>query len=246
MMKYTFNKNFNISAIIMLSIQCFFISCEKKSENIHPLISSFKDNRDSISYSIGADIGDNLINQEVDIDYDAFLTGLKNGYEKKDHLLSKQDRRDLFKTMQEKMMVQQQKKAREGLVVAEKYLKDNKENNSDIKETASGLQYRILKEGVGKSPDSSADQVRVHYEGKLVDGTIFDSSYKKGEPLVIRLNRVVKGWTEGVQLMKEGSEFEFFIPPGLGYGERGSGAIPPNSVLIFKIELQKVFEKNIK
>ena len=125
-MKYTFNKNFNISVLMILSVQLFLFSCEKKSENIHPLISSFKDNRDSISYSIGADIGDNLINQDVDIDYDAFLTGLKNGYEKKDHLLSKQDRRDLFKTMQEKMMLQQQKKAREGSVIAEKYLKDNK------------------------------------------------------------------------------------------------------------------------
>jgi len=246
MVKYIINKNFNISVLMILSIQLFFVSCEKKSENAHSLISSFKDNRDSISYSIGADIGDNLINQDVDIDYDAFLTGLKNGYEKKDHLLSKEDRRGLFKEMQEKMMVQQQKKAREGLAIADKYLKDNKKNNPDITETESGLQYRILKKGTGKSPNSSADQVRVHYEGKLVDGTIFDSSYKKGDPLVIRLNRVVKGWTEGVQLMKEGSEFEFFIPPNLGYGERGSGAIPPNSVLIFKIELQKVFEKNIK
>ena len=246
MVKNIINKNFKMSILMILSVQLFLFSCEKNSENTHSPISSFKDNRDSISYSIGADIGDNLINQDVDIDYDAFLTGLKNGYEKKDHLLSKQDRRDLFKTMQEKMMLQQQKKAKEGLAIAEKYLKDNKENNSDIIETASGLQYRILKEGTGKSPDSSADQVRVHYEGKLVDGTIFDSSYKKGEPLVIRLNRVVKGWTEGVQLMKEGSEFEFFIPPSLGYGERGSGAIPPNSVLIFKVELQKVFEKNIK
>jgi len=88
--------------------------------------------------------------------------------------------------------------------------------------------------------------VRVHYEGKLLDGTIFDSSYKKGEPFVTRLNRVIKGWTEGIQLMNEGSEYEFFIHPRLAYGARRNNDIPPNSVLIFKVELQKVFDKNIK
>ena len=116
----------------------------------------------------------------------------------------------------------------------------------DILETKSGLQYRIVRKGEGKSPDSSSDQVRVNYEGKLVDGTIFDSSYEKGEPFVTRLNRVIKGWTEGIQLMNEGSEYEFFIHPRLAYGPRPNNNIPANSVLIFKVELQKVFEKNIK
>ena len=129
---------------------------------------------------------------------------------------------------------------------AENFLKDNKDKNKDIQITKSGLQYRVIKKGSGKSPDSSSDQVRVHYEGRLLDGTTFDSSYKKGEPFVTRLNRVIKGWTEGIQLMNEGSEYEFFIHPRLAYGARRNNNIPPNSVLIFKVELQKVFDKNIK
>ena len=152
----------------------------------------------------------------------------------------------MFKTVQKQMRQRQQSIAQEGLADAENFLKKNKFNNPELIETNSGLQYRIIKEGTGKSPASSMDQVRVHYEGKLIDGTIFDSSYEKGEPYLTRLNTVIKGWTEGIQLMKEGSEYEFFIHPRLAYGERRNNNIPPNSVLIFKVELQKVFDKNIK
>ena len=125
--------------------------------------------------------------------------------------------------------------------------KTNRRAHAILHETLyEGKKNKIIKKGAGKSPSSSMDQVRVHYEGKLIDGTIFDSSYEKGEPYVTRLNQVIKGWTEGVQLMKEGSEYEFFIHPRLAYGERRNNNIPPNSVLLFKIELQKVFDKNIK
>ena len=148
--------------------------------------------------------------------------------------------------MQDRMRVKQQAEASKALEKAENFLKGKKDKSNDILVTKSGLQYRIIKKGSGKSPDSSSDQVRVHYEGKLLDGTIFDSSYEKGEPFVTRLNRVIKGWTEGIQLMKEGSEYEFFIHPKLAYGERRNNNIPSNSVLLFKVELEKVFEKNIK
>ena len=148
--------------------------------------------------------------------------------------------------MQDRMRFKQETESTQALEKAERFLKDNKSQNKDILETKSGLQYRVVKKGKGKSPDASSDQVRVNYEGKLVDGTIFDSSYEKGEPFVTRLNRVIKGWTEGIQLMSEGSEYEFFIHPRLAYGPRRNNNIPANSVLIFKVELQKVFEKNIK
>ena len=231
---------FNIAILIVM------FSCQSETENAHMPIKNFSNSKDSMSYSIGADIGDNLINQNVDIDYDAFITGLKNGYEKKEHLLTMQDRKGLFKSLQKKMRGRQQIESQKSLSEAETFLKKNKVENTGVIETNSGLQYRIIKEGAGKSPDSALDQVRVHYEGKLTDGTIFDSSYEKGEPFVTRLDRVIKGWTEGVQLMKEGSEYEFFIHPRLGYGGRRNNNIPPNSVLIFKVELQKVFDKNIK
>ena len=238
---------FYLILLSVLSIAFFLTSCgntttEQRSQTDIEIV----DGTDSISYSIGADIGDNLINQGIDINYDAFSAGFKNGYAKKTHLLTLEDRKELFRSMQERMRAKQQTEASASLQKAEKFLKDNKSQNEDIQETKSGLQYRIIKKGSGKSPDSSSDQVRVHYEGKLVDGTIFDSSYKKGEPFVTRLNRVIKGWTEGIQLMSEGSEFEFFIHPRLAYGPRKNNNIPANSVLIFKVELQKVFEKNIK
>ncbi len=118
--------------------------------------------------------------------------------------------------------------------LAENAKKDN------ITTTASGLQYEILTEGTGKSPIAS-DQVSVHYQGTTLDGNEFDSSYKRGEPAAFPLNRVIAGWTEGVQLMKEGSKYRFFIPSELAYGERGAGAdIPANAALIFEVELLKV------
>ena len=245
MNKYIINKILYRGFINSLAL-IILISCQSESHYTHKPISEFSSGKDSISYSIGADIGDNLISQGVEIDYDAFFTGLKNGYEKKDHLLTMLDRKALFKTVQKQMRQRQQSIAQEGLADAENFLKKNKFNNPELIETNSGLQYRIIKEGTGKSPASSMDQVRVHYEGKLIDGTIFDSSYEKGEPYLTRLNTVIKGWTEGIQLMKEGSEYEFFIHPRLAYGERKNNNIPPNSVLIFKVELQKVFDKNIK
>lgn len=121
------------------------------------------------------------------------------------------------------------------------FLKENAKKDSSVKTTASGLQYKVLKEGEGKSPKAT-DMVTVHYRGTLIDGTEFDSSFKRGEPALFPLNRVIKGWTEGVQLMKEGGKYRFFIPPQLAYGERGTpgGPIGPNETLIFEIELLKV------
>ncbi len=119
------------------------------------------------------------------------------------------------------------------------FLKLNKEK-SGIKTTDSGLQYKVLLEGTGKSPNAT-DRVTVHYEGTLIDGTKFDSSYDRGEPIDFGLNQVIPGWTEGVQLMKEGAKYKFFIPSELAYGPQGSpGAIPPNAALIFTVELIRV------
>jgi peptidylprolyl isomerase len=127
---------------------------------------------------------------------------------------------------------------------AEKFLADNAKK-AGVKATASGLQYEVLTEGPagGRSP-TDADKVRVHYEGRLVDGTVFDSSYARGEPLEFALASVIPGWTEGVQLMSEGDKFRLYIPPALGYGEQGTpgGPIGPNEALIFDVELLKVVE----
>ena len=122
----------------------------------------------------------------------------------------------------------------------EAFLTENAKKEG-VETTASGLQYTVLKEGAGKSPKAT-DTVKVNYEGKLIDGKVFDSSYKRGEPIEFPLNGVIKGWTEGVQLMKEGATYEFVIPYMLAYGESGTpgGPIPPNATLIFKVELIEV------
>ncbi len=118
------------------------------------------------------------------------------------------------------------------------FLQNNKKNPK-VKETASGLQYEVLKEGTGVKP-SAADKVKVHYHGTLIDGTVFDSSVERGEPIVFELNKVIPGWTEGLQLMKVGSKYRLYIPSELGYGDRQAGKIPPYSVLIFDVELLDV------
>lgn len=121
------------------------------------------------------------------------------------------------------------------------FLEDNAKND-DVTVTASGLQYKVIEQGTGPKPDSPNSEVEVHYEGRLVNGKVFDSSYKRGEPITFFLNQVIAGWTEGVQLMPTGSTYELYIPSELGYGKQGAGGvIPPNATLIFKVELLRVF-----
>ncbi len=116
---------------------------------------------------------------------------------------------------------------------------DENAKDPDVKTTASGLQYKVLKKGKGKSPRAT-DTVTVHYTGKLTDGTVFDSSYKRGKPVKFKVNAVIKGWSEALLMMQKGSKWELFIPPSLGYGDKGvPGVIPPKAVLIFEVELIK-------
>ena len=129
------------------------------------------------------------------------------------------------------------KRAASHLQAGDEFLRDNAEQEG-VQSTASGLQYKVLQAGAeqGAHP-SSHDRVRVHYHGMLIDGTVFDSSVERGEPIVFGLNQVIKGWTEGLQLMTVGEKTRLFIPPQLAYGNRGAGAIPPGSTLIFDVEL---------
>jgi len=118
----------------------------------------------------------------------------------------------------------------------QKFLEENGKR-PEVTTTASGLQYEVLQEGQGQRPSGATSRVTVHYEGRLINGQVFDSSYKRNQPATFGLNQVITGWTEGVQLMPQGSKYRFFIPAILGYGARGAGSIPPNSTLIFDVEL---------
>ena len=157
--------------------------------------------------------------------------------------MSQEEIRATISELQKRVTAERQKELKEkgakNLEESKKFLAENQKKEG-IKTLPSGLQYKVLTEGTGKTPKET-DNVTVNYKGTLIDGTEFDSSYKKGQPATFQVNGVIKGWTEALQLMKEGSKWQLFIPPELAYGERGAGpTILPNSTLIFEVELLTV------
>lgn len=193
-------------------------------------------------YSFGYMMAEGNKEAVSDLDLAAFFQGFKDSYQKaKPALTPQQMQKTLLAYSQRReaeYAKQLQATARKNLEVGEVFLAKNKQKRGVIT-TASGLQYEVLKTGTGKMPKAS-DTVKVHYEGKLLDGKIFDSSYKRGEPVTFPLKQVIKGWTEGLPLMKEGAKYRFFIPAKLAYGEAGAPEIEPNSVLLFDVELLEV------
>jgi FKBP-type peptidyl-prolyl cis-trans isomerase FklB len=213
-----------------------------------------KTKKDKTSYAIGYNTGigltRNIEGQSLDIDLDLVMRGIKDAFVKAAPLMKEEDMRDILlglqkdldekrkETMakqQEKMKEQGEKNKKEG----EKFLAENAKKEG-VKVLPSGLQYKILAEGKGKQPTAN-DTVTVNYKGTLIDGTEFDSSYKRGTPATFPLNRVIKGWTEGIQLVHEGGKIQLFIPSALAYGEHGAGpVIGPDATLIFDVELISV------
>lgn len=195
---------------------------------------------DKLSYAWGMALGQQLRAMGVsNLDKEEFDEGVHAAFDGKETKISPEEANKLI---QEYLQELTEKKAAEIKSVGEKFLAENKKKEN-VKETASGLQYIVDKEGTGAQP-TATDEVTVHYTGKLLDGTVFDSSVNRGEPATFPLNRVIPGWTEGVQLMKEGAKYTFFIPSDLAYGPQGvPNAIPPHSTLIFDVELIKVVKK---
>lgn len=199
------------------------------------------------AYSAGYDIGKRIpqvIYNLKSLDIDIFVQGMKDAINEKPQLTEDELART-FQQYQNEVTSMRTKemgdKGRENLAAGNKFLEENKANAGVI-ETASGLQYKIVRKGKskGKYPKET-DVVTVNYEGTIIDGTIFDSSYKRNQPATFGLNRVIPGWTEGLQLINEGGEIMLYIPSNLAYGPRGSGnIIGPNSVIIFRVELLKV------
>ena len=194
-----------------------------------------KDQKDKVSYSIGMNIGFNLSKQKVDINPDILAAGIKDAIAGKP-LLTQDQVKDVMAQF-EKDMEQKQKQAGEkNKTDGAKFLEENKKKQG-VKTTASGLQYKVMKEGTGAQPKPT-EMVTVNYRGTLIDGTEFDSSYKRGQPASFPVNGVIKGWTEALQLMKVGSKYQVFVPASLAYGERSvSPELGPNATLIFEVEL---------
>lgn len=215
------------------------LSSKKKSTATAPM----KTQKEKMSYLIGYDIGKNMRNdfqqRGFDIDHGILLEGLKQALENQPSFLSEEETKSAMEIFQKDMMEKQTAALSEVKKKGEEFLAENSKKEG-VKVTPSGLQYKILAEGTGKSP-LPENTVVVHYRGKLIDGTVFDESYKRGEPTTFQLNQVIKGWTEGLQLLKEGGKAELYIPSELGYGDRGAGQIiQPGSALIFEVELIKV------
>lgn len=200
---------------------------------------AFKDPKEKASYSIGANWGNSLKRQEVEVDLEATIKGLRDGLAGKS-VLTDQELREALNSLNQDIRAKMEEKRKHlgetNKQEGEKFLTENKTKPGVIT-LPSGLQYKVLVEGSGESPKSN-DVVTANYRGTLIDGTEFDSSNKSGQPLVRPANMLIKGWTEALQLMKPGAKWQLFIPPDLAYGERGSGAqIGPNAALIFEMEL---------
>lgn len=203
-----------------------------------------KTQKDKFSYALGLDLGNNLKKNDIDVDLDIVSRAIKDGFSGNKPLMTEEEvkaamqtaQKDIQAKKQEQMKAQGEKNKKEGAA----FLAENK-TKKGVKTLPSGLQYKVLTEGKGKSPKTT-DTVTVQYRGTLIDGTEFDSSYKRGQPATFPVTGVIKGWTEALQLMKEGSKWQLFIPSDLAYGESGTqgGPIGPNAVLIFEVELVSI------
>ena len=212
-----------------------------------------KDPKQRVSYAIGVNIGTGMKRQELEIDPKTVAAGLADAYSGKPLLTEdelKQCLTDFGAAMQAKMQAKQQAieakqkaAAPENLQKGEEFLAANLKKDG-VKATASGLQYKVIKSGTGRTPKAT-DTVKVHYHGTLIDGTVFDSSVDRGEPVSFPVNGVIPGWTEALQLMKEGDKWQITLPSKIAYGEQGAGEkIGPNSVLVFDVELLSIEKAN--
>ncbi|MFC1643615.1 FKBP-type peptidyl-prolyl cis-trans isomerase [Chlamydiota bacterium] len=227
-------------ALVFILISVFIVSngFSKGKKEVSKIV--LKKPEQKISYAFGMDVGNSMKKLGVKMDMAAFIRGVEDSYKGNKIIMSAEEakkvKEEFFTKKKEEQKIEMEKKSGKNLKEGKKFLKKNKKKKGVVT-TDSGLQYIVLKEGTGLNPDK-ADRVKVHYRGTLLDGTEFDSSYKRGTPAEFALSGVIPGWSEGVALMKEGSKYRFFIPPNLAYGERGAGRlIQPNSTLIFDVEL---------
>jgi FKBP-type peptidyl-prolyl cis-trans isomerase len=213
-------------------------SCSGEAEEVPVL----KTKKDKTSYAAGVETARSLRRQEVELDMELVIRGIRDASRGEKLLLTDEDLHAIINAYQAdvrqkqiEMKYKQAKVAEDNKKEGEAFLSRNKLNEGVVT-LPSGLQYKVLKQGEGKKP-TEVDTVEVHYRGTFVNGTEFDNSYARGKPVTMTLKPVIPGWREALKLMPEGSKWQLFIPPELAYGPRGSGRIPPNSTLIFEVEL---------
>jgi FKBP-type peptidyl-prolyl cis-trans isomerase FklB len=224
-----------LTALVCLGFLVAMASAADKPE--------LRDRNDKTSYSVGYQIGGDFKRQGVELNPEALVRGIQDATGGVKPLMSQEEMKQTLVDLKRRIVAFQQeeleKMAEKNLSEGEAFRQENGKKEG-VATLPSGLQYRIIKQGTGASPKPT-DKVTVHYRGTLIDGTEFDSSYARNNPATFQVDRVIRGWTEALQMMKEGSKWQLFLPPGLAYGERGAGAmIPPNSTLIFEVELLSV------
>jgi FKBP-type peptidyl-prolyl cis-trans isomerase FklB len=225
-----------IASGMILALAAGLVACNKKPK--------LDTDESKAAYSIGYMTGKNMETQVAKLDTESYIAGFKEAYAKKPALLTEEQMKASLMAFEQKLRAEAQaaqKKDAEGAQAKGAAFLVENAKKAGVKTTASGLQYEVITEGKGAAPKPT-DMVKVNYEGKLVDGKVFDSSIQRGEPASFRLNQVIPGWTEGLQLMKTGSKYRFTIPAALAYGEQGAGPIPPNSVLVFEVELLEILK----
>jgi FKBP-type peptidyl-prolyl cis-trans isomerase len=253
--KETIVKTKNYSVILALGcllVMSVFAAEQASKEDINvpvsegqatnPQASVFKTEQDKVSYIIGTQIAQSIKKQGVEVNIEPLMWGLQDVLEGNTLKMTKEETQKVYMAFQQRMRAKQTaeraKQATENLAKGKAFLEANK-TKEGVTALPSGLQYKVIKEGTGDTP-TAEDKVKTHYRGRLLDGTEFDSSYKRNQPAEFPVKGVIKGWTEALQLMKTGAKWELYIPADLAYGERGRPSIPPNSVLIFEIELLEV------
>jgi FKBP-type peptidyl-prolyl cis-trans isomerase FklB len=209
--------------------------------------SEFVTNEDKLSYAIGIQIGKSIKNDNITINIPTLFRGIQDSFHDKPLAMSQEEIREVLMSFQKTMMSKQQealkKMSERNLEESKKFLEENAKKPG-VKVLPDGLQYKIIKEGEGASPGAT-DKVRVNYRGTLVSGREFDSSYKRNQPLEIGVSQVIPGWSEALKMMKVGAKWEIYIPSNLAYKESGyPPIIPPNSALIFDVELLEIVKDN--
>lgn len=219
--------------ISTLSLSLLLVSCTKGGGKVE-----LKTDDQKLSYAIGQQIGAGMKSQNINVDTDVLAASINDVLKGAPSRLTPEQMQATMMKAQQTRQEKQTGAGKENKAKADKFLAENK-GKKGVTTTASGLQYEVVTAGKGTSPKAS-DVVKVHYKGTLLDGSEFDSSYKRGEPAMFPVGGVIKGWTEALQLMKPGAKWKLTIPPELAYGEQGRPSIPPNSLLQFEVELVSI------
>jgi len=239
-----------VTKLLIVCLMLFVCNCEspaKKETNKEPIkkepTETLSGNKEKVSYVIGTNIARSLKNIKDEIQMDILINGMKDQFNEKPLKLDGEEANTIMRDFSMKIKNKQEEQnkliAEQNLEKGKIFLEQNK-NVNEVVTTESGLQYLVLQKGEGPKPEQT-DKVKVHYRGTTIDGNEFDSSYKRGNPAVFPVTGVIKGWTEALLLMNVGSKYKLFIPSDLAYGENGAGPkIPPNSVLIFEVELIEI------